>query len=351
MFTDANGRLRGAVLIGSAAALAGAPGQVTVTSDQLGYEIGVEMVYLTHAADGADVTGHIGGEGGPQHWDFSEGPDDDRFRERAIHPADSGVAGPFPGASIARESTFDSTGGPAWSFYNLTEAGRELHGFHDAATSPASPAVVLTPPVVDFIATMQFGADWATQTSYPSKVDVPGFGTFDVVNNVTASIEVDAHGTAELPSLGTVEVIRLEEITTTSSVADVGGMPLTLADAFVRSYYWLSPAYGIVAQITSEASTELPEREFTAASRYLRLESRTDPEAVSVGPLQVQAIGGTLLLTWQASGAESFEVQVSEDMEQGSWQVRATVSEPRYIDLVTETALYYRVVALGGAAR
>lgn len=319
-----------------------APGQVAVTSDQLGFGAGHKRSFLTHAGPEVDVSGRIGGEGGPQHWDFTTGPVDNRYRQEVIDPASSGVDGGFPEAMLAEESVFQSNGEPSWSFYNLTEDGRELHGFYRMAAF-TSPTTAFEPPFVDFPATMRLGDRWNVEASYDSEISVVGQGTFDVANEVAAALEIDAFGTLALPGFGEVEVIRLEEFSTTTSVADVAGTPVPVGTVFVRSYYWLSPQFGIVAQISSPAATEEPAEAF-ASGRFLRLESFTAPVPETVVDLRVARSGPALVLTWGATGdPEGFAVETSADLSEGSWRHRATVSERQYIDIIGDGDLYYRV--------
>lgn len=327
--------------------LLGAPlsalAQVTVTSDQLGFGVGARRDYATHLSASVAVDGLIMPAGGPHHWDFSTGPSDDTFRHRVMAADDSGVDALFPIAELAEVAKFDSADGSGYTLFRLTAAGRELHGFYDAGSNPASPAVVFDPPFVDYPATMDFEDEWDSTSSYETVLDLPGLGVFDVAVDVTTHTQVDAYGTMSLPQHGQVEVLRINELSTFNSVADVDGIPVSLGSTFVRGYFWIARELGIVAQITSGAGTEVPGVEFPTASRILRLIARTPPGGDVPANLRIAVADGRVTLTWDAQPECSYQVFSSTDLTADSWQLRATVPSGFFLDLVATESLFYRL--------
>ncbi len=317
--------------------------QITVTSEQLGLGEGGQRDYATHLSETVSVDGLIQFSGFRQ-WDFTEGPSDEMFRHVVMTKDESGVGHLFPGAELAERGQFDSADEPGWSFYRLPENGRELHGFFDEGINPAQPEVVFSNAVIDFPGTMNFEDEWSSSFSYDTALDLDELGIFDVKVDVSLDSVVDAYGTLTLPPFGDIPVLRINELTTQASTTTVEGMPVNLGFQYIRSYYWISDQLGIVAQITSEAATELPPEVFPTAARFMRLRSRTTEPSAPELNLEIVVAGGIVTLTWDSvEGVDSYEVYASPDMADGNWEKLATVSSTRFLDAVSGLRRYYKL--------
>lgn len=298
-----------------------AAAQITIELDDLQLGAGASRSYLTHQATLAVVDGFIQGAGGPRVWNFSSGPSDDTFAYETMLASESAVSGPFVGAELAERLTIDSDPSISWTFYNLIQPGRELHGFHNGMANPAFPVIRLLPPLVDLPTPIDYQDQWTASSFYRTSQDLGGV-IFPIDVDVTISSFVDAYGSLSLPTLGTVDVLRINELSVSVSVTDVGGVPLELARSFVRSHLFVSKEFGIVAQITSEAGPESPETEFEIASRFIRL-SQSSPPGPPSSTLAILSIvldsDSSVTLTWRSVAGTNYDVEVSTDLI--NWQV------------------------------
>ena len=258
------------LLSASLVASLSAAAQTTVVATDLQLDVGTKRTYLTHQGSITVVNGLIMSTGGPNHWNFSAGVSDETYKYEILPAANSPFGAPFPGASLAEVLTVGSVGEYGWTYFNLTPEGRELHGFHELVSNPSFPVIQFSSTMVDYPATISYLDQWTDQTSYVTSVDLVGTQV-PVDVNVTITSFVDSHGTMTLPNLGTVEVLRINELSLFDSVANIGATPVPLGQSYSRSYLWVSKEYGRVAQITSEGGTVIPPAEFDVASRFLRL--------------------------------------------------------------------------------
>lgn len=311
-------------------------GQITLELDDLQFRAGAQKTYHTHQSSITVVTDLIMSPGGPREWNFGSGPTDETYRSEMLPAAQSPFVGPFPGAEEVERLTVDSTSAEGWTFFNLTPTGRELHGFHDGIGNPLYPTTRFNTPVRDYPATINYLDQWNSPTSYSTTLDL-GAGLIVPVNvGVTISTFVDSYGTMTLPELGTVEVLRLNEVSTFDSVANVSGTLLALGKSYVRSYIWVSKEHGVVGQITSEGGTTVPASNFDIAARFLRLTEAVPPPDPVDGPVLLSVSRGpdpaSLKIVWRAIVGKSYLVEVSGDLEDWS-----TVGDPILAMLTEET--------------
>ena len=67
-------------------------------------------------------------------------------------------------------------------------------------------------------------------------------------------------------------MLRVNELDRQQTLLDTGSELIVLTVIYVRVIYWISRDYGIVAQISSEASEQIPETDsIVTAARFLRL--------------------------------------------------------------------------------
>ncbi len=320
--------------------------QITISAAELHFELGSTRTYLTHSSDPVFVEGVIGAPGGPQQWDFSASAFADLYTYEIGRADESTVGGPFPDAELAEKLTIDSTGSMSWTLFGLSEAGRTLHGFHDPVTNPPSPVVKFTTPIIDYPTPMSFGDEWGAVASFDIEQLIGG-SLLPTALDSKITAKVDAFGTLVLPTLGTVEVIRINELNTTDSVIDIGGIPLALPTAYVRTYTWLSREYGIVAQMTSEAGTELVPDLFEFAARFIRLSDRIGPpepgEEFRILTVARES-ADSVTIAWTSRVGQTYTVETSDDLRK--WEVLSTDEESPYTDSgipADVTRRYYRV--------
>ncbi len=347
-------KIPGGLLL-STGILAGLPlsAQTTVLSTDLNLEVGNKRTYLTHRGDITVVSGLIKSAGGPNHWNFSVGVSDETYTYQILSASDSPFGSPFPDAGLTELLTVGSeqAAGAAsgWTFFNLTPEGRELHGFHDLIANPTSPVIQFDAPVVDYPATMNYLDQWTGLTSYATSVDLLGTQV-PVDVNVTINSFVDSYGTMTLPTLGTVEVLRINELSLFDSTASIGVTPVPLGQSYARSYLWVSREYGLVAQITSEGGSQVPPSDFDVASRFLRL-SEFIPAAR--GPvlrtIEHDPDSSAVTVSSTSVTGQDYILEVSSDLidwqEQGD-PVRATGETITLVDNLVPVPTgdrYYRV--------
>lgn len=330
-----------ALLLGNLTASA----QITIELDDLQLAPGTQRSYLTHQAGLAIVTGLIQGVGGPFHWDFSAGVDDEIYRYEILPTNESPFSDSFAGAELAEFLTVDSDGRTGWTFLNLTPRGRELHGFHDSSGPAVDPLTKFDTPLADLPASFTFLDQWSEQASYRQSFDIGEGLILPVDTEVTITSIVDAHGTLTLPTLGTVGVVRVNELSLIDSVVDADGTPIPLEQSFVRSYLWFSKEYGLVAQITFDSNDE-----FEVAKRFLRLSQFTpglaDPVIRSV---KYDANASAVTIISSSVVGERYVLEVSRNLREWLGKgdpVRATGTTLNLVDAFLPSPrgnLYYRV--------
>jgi len=316
--------------------------QVTVTSDQLGFGLGVERNFF--AGDGGLIAaaGLALETGGPRHWDFTEGVSDDVVRTRVVLSGGTGQAGLFPDAELAEEMRFGAAGELRLTYYNLTGAGRELHGFYDPVANPDFPQVVFSPPWVDYVAQIEFGNDWGSTSTSRTEVTLLGGTRVGVEVGSISTFEVDAYGTMDLPGgLRLIEVLRINGLTAVDLVADIFGTPTPLGTIFVRTYTWVSPEFGLVAQLVSTAvQEEPPPNNFENAAQFLRMFELVSPPRVT--GLEIALVDGEVNLTWNPEEAgTSFEVLCSPDLR--GWQILAEVVGGNFSTAISGRKTFFQV--------
>ena len=146
------------------------------------------------------VSDKVGRTGGPQLWDFTDGPTDDVVRFDYVDPRNTVPGHFFPEVPLAEKMTFESNGEARWLFIEqIPLLGRKVHGFFDATFD--SLGVPFANPVVDFPDPMRYGDVWANHIVFESSVSQLGFEV-PIRYTQVSEFEVDAWGYVNLPSLG-----------------------------------------------------------------------------------------------------------------------------------------------------
>lgn len=268
-------------------------------------------------------------------WDFSTGPVEVVHRFDYLDPAGLLEALEFPLATVAERKTVEQTGQEAWLFFEqVSGVGRKVYGFYDEAFSFYTPAGVFDPPIIDFPETIRFGQAWGTDMTVYSTYDYsftdPEEGelsvSWPVKMDFHSTFTADAWGTAFLPGLGLLDVLRVNEEQAVDISLDLAidpseaGSYTFIETDYMRNYYWLSPGHGIAAQLNSTQGTSLPADEFTTASVFLRMfetnkkAGTVDDEVKPVDDLQViiNKTTGKVAIRWsEALNAGRYRVEYS----------------------------------------
>jgi hypothetical protein len=147
---------------------------------------------------------------------------------------------------------------------------------------------------------------------------------FPVKLDFHSKFTADAWGTALLPGLGLVPVLRVNEEQYVDISIDVAidpaeeGTYTYFETDYLRNYYWLSPGRGIVAQLNSTQGSVLPDPEFSTASVFVRMfETNKILDPIDTGVQAVENVevivsNGLVLIRWdEASNASGYRVEYS----------------------------------------
>ena len=331
---------------------------------------------------GVDVIGLLGeASDQAQAWDFLSGPQEVTYRFDYLRAAEAAQSADFPLATLAEQKT-DEAGvlTPAWLFFSQDAAlGRVVHGFHDESLGAVTvlgisfklvpPAGHFQPPLRDFPGTITFGSQWTSTTTYTNLLtlddggdDEEGSGGLvDIAQQTTytATSKVDAFGMVKSPGIGFGECLRINELVQYDLAADMGSGFEPFGTAYVRSYYWVRPGRGIVAQVTSEQQqTGPPPDSFPTAAAVIRMFETNHPEAGPPPPQGIQGLSialsgqGALLMWTKLAGITSYRVEHSTNpADPASWLATASPTSGNFlIDATANTPgaplRYYRVVGL-----
>jgi len=361
--------LRAALCAATLAAGFAAHAQVALTSSDMFNQPGqYYRAYANASNTTVSVSGVLGTPGGPQAWDFSSGPQNVTYRFNYI-PAAQGPGGAdfvTAGAQIA-EQKIDEAATNQQSFLYFKQdpvQGRLDYGFYDPSFSAAQPESVFSPPLQDFPETIYYGETWSGVTIFYSIISDPTVGDFPERVTITASDHVDAYGLVVLPSLGFMNCLRVHELVQYDIAVDfgLGGGYESLGTQYVLNYYWLSPAHGIVVQMSSDSPSDgskPPDNLSTGATAFVRMFALNHPGGGGGG--NTQTIKGfkitmgpnSALLQWTIlSGVTSYRVDYATNLGgTPNWQPLGTTTSNFVLDSAVPSAQqrrFYRVVGTFG---
>jgi hypothetical protein len=296
--------------------------QITITSDDMYNQPGEYYRSYVNQPPAllqrfpVTVAGKLGEPGGPNFWDFTDGPTDEVFRYDYVAKATSIVFNDFPEASLAERSYRESKPNDvSWIMFDDAEnLGRKVFGFWIINAQFDDPSNRFTLPIVDFPAEINYGDTWTTTVEYQnSLLGIPA------IYNEVQSFEADAYGFIELPELGVFECLRINSLKDFSVAIDFNGTATftNVERQFTRIYYWLVPGKGIAAQIVSEPSGNPVAEQFNLASMFQRT-FETNKEEKNAGCLEAAAVTGLdivhqpnlVRLKWnEADCAQNYRVQ------------------------------------------
>lgn len=183
-------------------------------------------------------------------WDFTAPVStDERFEWAAVDPSGTWWEADFPSATYAAPLSVENDD---LGVFQLTQNELLLLGVVSA--SPNLMKLVYNPPVP----TMKFPL--ALEDAWTVNSTLSGWNGFlSVYLQDSYSFEVDAQGSAKTP-VGQFNVLRLR----TDLLRNAGGFFTS-----VRSFYFASECFGVVASVTSDDNE--PEVEFTSARELWRI--------------------------------------------------------------------------------
>ncbi|MBI4661453.1 MAG: hypothetical protein HY735_21735 [Verrucomicrobia bacterium] len=361
----------------SAASALRAQMPVAITAKDMFNQVG--QYYKVHANKGnVSVSGLPGKAGGGNFWNFTKGPTDDVYRFDYVSIDRGGVGKDFPQAKFAERKTEQGDGSQAYQFLEqVPGVGRINYGFYDpnflsifGASRPSHP---FSKSIVDFPDTIRFGDSWSTVTSFDADIALSGgepdptdpevisgdlFG-LDLRFEHTSSMKVDAYGIINLPGIGFGDALRLNELVQLDVKADISGAGEyeNVETDFYRTYYWLMPGRGIVAQITSTQQGSPPPDEFSVATAFVRMFETNHGDTTSEPPPPAAIKGfmltkrpGVVLLNWDAyPTASAYKVEATSDLgDPKSWSFLQTTTNIFVIDNLASgtTTRFYRVTTV-----
>ncbi len=258
--------------------------QITFTSDDMFNEFGQFFRMYGNSGE-VSVSGLLGNTGGPQTWDFTEGPTAGIGRTDIVDPNDTEGVAWFPDAEYAEQVIGEGTGGmQSFAYFsNLPGSGRLNFGAYNENLPDVDPQMVYEPPVIDFPDQINFGDSWTGNTQFYTNVTAEG-QTVPVMAEISTTYEADAYGTIILPEIGEGECLRVNTLDQVDVYADLFGFGnyMYIATNYIRSYFWLRENQGIATQIVSQQSESAPPDNFSIALAFVRLfeSSESGPEGL-----------------------------------------------------------------------
>ena len=352
-----------------------APSQVVITAADLFNQAGQYYRAYSSAATttSVNVSGLLGGVGGPQLWDFTTGPSEVTYRYDYLAATNTLQGADFvaAGARVAEQKTDEAGAVPQALLYFTQDPtlGRRTYGFYDPGFSvgigSAQPQQMFSPPIYDFPATIHYGDSWSCATTYTNTISFGdptdpegGFFAMDMIYDYSATAVVDAYGLVNSPGIDFGDCLRVNELVKYDTGWDDGGSVTPLGTDYVRNYYWLRPGRGIVAQVTSKQSSGTPpDNNFPTAAAVLRMFETNHRDGADPGTASgIQGFKMTLgktsaLLQWTFSPAAThYRVDYTTNPT-GGWQALGSLTTNNY---ALDTAAgkpatpvrFYRVVGL-----
>ncbi|MBL7034009.1 MAG: hypothetical protein ISR91_07675 [Candidatus Delongbacteria bacterium] len=332
--------------------------QTTITSQDMFNAIGqYYRVYTNYSGTEVSVsTADYGNPGGPQLWDFTDGPDDRILDFDYVDVADGSHNGDFPLAAMAERKTDSISGDQAWMYLTQDAGfGRINFGFYDELFCSLQPSTPFQPEMVDFPDPITFGSSWSASTTFYTQMFSLGqwYPTRIIYN---AQCTADGYGLINLENLGFGECLRVQEVASYDIAVDLfgDGTYYSLEVDYLRTYYWLMEDHGIAAQISSrQLANSAPPQNFTLASSYVRMFETNHPSGdlppEAVNDLAITWDSNTVLLSWTpAAYASEYRVEYSDTPEFITTTELGTTATNYLLDWDVSTVplRFYRVISI-----
>lgn len=289
-------------------------------------------------------------------WDFSQPQQSQEtiLRTDIIAPSNGMDGGNFSDAAYAEQDTSEAltfTNQTGWRYYSITNQGRWYYGFYVPDTD-ADGLAVFEPPNVGIPAAVTNGQNWSRSTSWNSTV----LGVYAVYYEFSDTATVDAQGTLVLPNLGAFQALRVHEVH--SYTGQMYGYPYETETN--QYYYWLVPDLGVAAQITIYGNVtidgfdvEIPP--FTNSVERMYYASYYTPPRITnnyvPGNLFIQSPNRGVSLDWLPFTnsinnlvSTDYQVQAISSLSSTNWQVLGLTTGTNWLDTLSPTQRFYRVV-------
>ncbi len=308
------------------------------------------LAFTTNAGGGLTPPGT-----GPT-WDFSQLQQTQEavLRTDIIAPSNGMDGRDFPDATYAEQYTAEtvtSTNQTGWQYYSITYQGRLYYGLYTPNTM-ADGLAVFEPSNVDIPATVTNGQTWNRSTSWNTTI----LGYYEIYYEFSDTATVDGQGTLILPNLGSFQALRVHEIQNLTGL--LSGSPYEAETN--QYYYWLVQNLGVTVQITVAGDINLdgetvPPLFTNSVERMYYANYYTNPPSpphnfVPVN-LFIQSQNGAVALNWipftnslDDSVCTSYQVQAIDSLPCTNWQVLGLTSNTNWLDTLTSTQRFYRVV-------
>lgn len=305
----------------------------------------------------------MGTSGTNRFWNFLAGPTNKVWRFDYLNPSNLTEAAVFPQATIAEQKTDVASNQASWLMFDQVPGlGRKVYGFYDLEFSADTPSNVFNPPIIDFPDQINYGDTWNTSTMISTMISLLDPEVFDSIPTqltFSSTFKVDAWGIVDLPQLGLLDALRVNEEQTINVAVDLDGEGQfqDLETDYARTFYWLSPGHGIVAQLSSVQSSTPPDDNFGLATAFVRMFETnkkaaagcTDPGAVT--DLKIKFSNGKVLLQWTKTPcAKQYRVEYSlAPSDPSSWKVLGEATSNDFmLDIASgqDRLRFYRVVSL-----
>jgi hypothetical protein len=352
---------------------AAAQAQTTITSADMFNQVGqYYMTYANSTNNGpVDVSTLLGtASSTAQLWDFTTGPQDvtNRYDYLAATNTPYGADFVAVGAKVAQQLTTEgTTNALEWLYFTEDPVKGQLdYGFYNPSFSPVQPESVYTNALQDWPISIHYLDSWLGTTVFYSSNYMALDGVligFGVQVTLTSTDTVDAYGLVNLPNLGFMDCLRVNELNEWDIAYNLGdgsgwgegGTQYSL------SYYWLAPGRGIAVEIDSEQYSSTPPVDMGGQALSLeRMFATNHPLPGTNPPSTISGFKITLgstaaLLGWTAlTGVSSYTVEYTTNLAGTiTWQ---SLGSPTASNFMMDPAAatpgapprYYRVVGTVG---
>lgn len=322
--------------------------QVTITPADMFTTIGFYYrSYSTAAA--VDVTGIAGSSGGPQTWNFIDGPTDNILRTDIVDPADGGFGGNFPQAQWCERQGVENQDPAVRWYYRLDPTGIVNLGAWSPFISEQEPVLPFNPPVLEYPDPLDYGDNWNSSTEVYTTILYEGT-PLDVKIELTSNSQADAWGTLLLPTTAGSS-LRIDRQIRYDIYTEIWGFWILLDSYFMRSYQWLLANRGIAAQLISDEATSAPPENFTLANFVRQIETNHPggtPDPV-IDLTAVFSMAGIQLDWSDAAGAACYRVECCADPDFSTEITELALAyDSEFLDssYSGHSARFYRVVSL-----
>jgi hypothetical protein len=260
--------------------------QIAISSGDFPTATGITLEFYGNSVGTVPVD--VGPAGGPQHWDFSQGPTDRFIVEHIVEKGDTPFGDQFPEANLV----FDTNGlniagidtASGYQYMNLGDDNLMLLGAGSENVLGIPLALALDPSLTMLPLPLEFGATWFDETEYlailEDVVENPSPNPFFPDPYLDVKVEIEMSTAGEVEGWGTVAVpwgefealrVRRNDRTVVDLSVFLGFVFVPVFDSTltVVTYDWYTKGLGSVLTVTSRPDESNPD--FTEASRVRRL--------------------------------------------------------------------------------